>query len=65
MLTAKAIELNYIKRNNPIKGATLDGWIIDNKAPLWTCKAALILCLDLGWIPVKHSEWTVFSHLLT
>lgn len=63
MLMACATTHRYTNRTSPIKGATLDSWIKEGNAPLWACKAALVLCLSEKWQPSNTTEWAVFSYL--
>lgn len=58
-----AVQKGLSERQLPIYGDTLRSWGDENTAPLWACKAALLLLMQNGWEPRSNTEWAVFAYL--
>lgn len=58
-----AIRQGLIERIPHLYGETIKEWSIKNNAPLWACKAALMLLVQDGWLPVSLEDWAVFAYI--
>ncbi|MDC5870210.1 hypothetical protein OPW39_15490 [Vibrio europaeus] len=61
-LTELAVNLNLTKREKPIHGATLAGYVLeDSPMPYWAAMAALVYIISEGYQPINddHLDYIV------
>ncbi|MDE1475908.1 hypothetical protein [Xenorhabdus bovienii] len=61
-LNEVANENDFVRRDKPVPGTTLTSWTMGKiSTPLWAAQAALLMLIELEWIPENDEEWAGFA----
>lgn len=64
ILTAHAVNAQYIDTRPSPPGLTLKEWIVNKNPPQWACRAAFDLLIVEGWEPQTDTEKAIAARYL-